>query len=509
MAISRKFWGSRIRYCTALGCAFLTVLGASGYAVVEQQSNSAAASEIDFDWDAGNAPNELIYPRLGDPIKKLVSSTGMDATLITRVGAMVETGWFDAVAPYHPTAKGIYSDLGRRPASERATNRNINIALVYATYRMLHAMLHELRPELRELMTAVGLDPDDNQENTTTPVGLGNLAAKGVLARRLHDGLNQLGDEGGRTYNRQPYADTTGYQPVNTPEKIRNPSRWQPSIENNGHGIFRAQQFVTPQMKDTKPIVLKDPDKLLAPPPINSDYQHNPAGYKRQANQILAASAGLTEERKLKAEFFNDKFLGLGHVAQTAIGGKAENLLDFVFRFASADIAHFDTLIPVWKSKYRYDTVRPFTAIHYLYGDRKVTAWGGPGKGTVTDLPGNQWTSYVPVSDHPEYPSGSTALCAALAQLGRRWDNTDKTTITYTFPKGSSKVEPGLTPTTDRTLRWNAWTDYTRDCAQARVDGGVHFPAAVAASQKIGPPIADLVFDFLQQHIQGKTGPKD
>jgi hypothetical protein len=49
--------------------------------------------------------------------------------------------------------------------------------------------------------------------------------------------MNQLGDEGGVLCNRQPYADYTGYDPVNTAYDLRDPSRWQPqshSFHNDG-----------------------------------------------------------------------------------------------------------------------------------------------------------------------------------------------------------------------------------------------------------------------------------
>ena len=36
-------------------------------------------------------------------------------------------------------------------------------------------------------------------------------------------------------------------------------------------------------------------------------------------------------------------------------------------------IAAFDTTIAVWKEKYRWDAVRPFTAIPYLYGEQYLT----------------------------------------------------------------------------------------------------------------------------------------
>ena len=53
------------------------------------------------------------------------------------------------------------------------------------------------------------------------------------------------------------------------------------------------------------------------------------------------------------------------------------------------------------KEKIHYDAVRPLTAIRYLYKDGNVTSWGGPGKGTVDNLPADQWRSYLGDADHP------------------------------------------------------------------------------------------------------------
>jgi hypothetical protein len=36
-----------------------------------------------------------------------------------------------------------------------------------------------------------------------------------------------------------------------------------------------------------------------------------------------------------------------------------------------------------------------------VFGTNLVTAWGGPYKGTVTDIPANEWRSYLANPDHP------------------------------------------------------------------------------------------------------------
>lgn len=494
-----KFRYRRILYL-ALACALLVgVVGGSDLATAKDK----AQGQSSFDFDKGNAVLDVIFPHIAQPLREGVSPTGMDASLIVRVTAINWAAIFDAYAPYHPTAVGIYSNLGRRPASERATNKNRNIAIIYATYRVLDNLLPKLSDKWRAMLTDVGLDPDDNQENNQTAVGIGNLAAKNVIANRENDGMNQLGNEGGRKYNRQPYADYTGYKPVNTAYELRDPSRWQPNIAPIGNGAFQIQQFVTPQLGITKPFGDENPTDFHAPPPVKSDVK-NLRDYKAQADEVLAASAHLTDEQKMAAEYFNDKFIGLSLGTFSGLRLPELSFDDFIVRFATANIANFDTSISIWHDKYTYDAVRPFSAIRYLYGNRPVTAWGGPGKGTVKDLPANQWQSYLNVADHPEYPSSSTSLCATAAEVGRRFDNSDKVDISQSFAKGSSLIEPGVTPAKDITLHWSTWTDWANDCGLSRFWGGVHFLSAIAAGKDVGTKIGDQFYDFMQRHIQGK-----
>jgi hypothetical protein len=167
-------------------------------------------------------------------------------------------------------------------------------------------------------------------------------------------------------------------------------------------------------------------------------------------------------------------------------------------------VAAFETGIAIWKEKFRFDAVRPFSAIHYLYGNQLVTAWGGPGMGTVSDLPGSEWRSYLNTADHPEYPSASASFCAAHAQAARRFFGSDSFGWSVLAPQGSSLIEPGITPATDLALGpWNTWTEFEEECGMSRFWGGVHFLASLPAGQEIGRPIGDLAYQFVQAHIAG------
>lgn len=263
---------------------------------------------------------------------------------------------------------------------------------------------------------------------------------------------------------------------------------------------------MTPQLRFTIPYSYDTPDQFEAPVPENSNV-NNMAGYTQQANEVLAASAALTDHQKMAAELFDDKLRSLGFSALFLLQSRNLTLEQFVHLDYLLNVAAFDTGIAIWNEKFQYDAVRPFSAIRYLHGDSPVTAWGGPGKGTVTDLPASQWRSYLSTADHPEYPSGSASFCAAHAQAARRFFGQDDTFgWSVPIPAGSSRVEPGVTPATAIVLGpWNTWTEFAQDCAMSRFWGGVHFLASLPAGQAIGTEIGNLAYEFVAARIAGVT----
>jgi hypothetical protein len=460
-----------------------------------------------FDFDTGNSAIEVIIPNAIPILLNDVSAGANDATLILRITSEVTVGWFDAIAPYHASAVGIYSRLGRRPAAEGATNRNKNIAMLYATLRVMGSLLPSEKATWANILTGLGLDPNDNSTDLTTPVGIGNAAGNAVVAFREHDGMNQLGDEGGRLYNRFPYMDYTGFKPVNTAYEIFDPTKWQPQVVTAGNGIFRVQQYVTPQIAITKPYALKDVASHVTPEPIASLLKRGENGralYKQQVDDALATSASLAgnDYKKAQAEFFDNKFRSIGFIALFVAITHGFTLDQFVQYDCMLNISAFDAAILSFKEKTRWNAIRPFSAIKVQYGDQPVTAYGGPFKGTVTDLPASQWRSYLGTPDHPEYPSGSQCFCAAEAQASRRLVG-DALGWSVLVPQGQSRVEPGVTPAHDVTLYFDTFTDFEYQCGQGRVLGGVHFQPSVAASIDLCRPAGDDAYDFMQAHING------
>lgn len=465
-----------------------------------------------FDFNTGNAAIEVVIPSAIPSIFAAVAPG--DATLVLRFTTLITNAWFDATAPYHPTAVGVYSRLGRQSPSDQAS---ANIALLYASYHTLNSLFPNDQPAWRAMLEDVGLDPEATSSDLDNPIGIGITAAKAMLSVRETDGMNQLGADGGRLYNLQPYADTTGYTPVNTAYALRDPGRWQPDIRVGPYGISTVQQFVTPQYAQVLPYSYDSPLAYATPTPSKSRWVGSAnakgtlnganAAYKVQVDEVLAASANLTDEQKMIAELFDDKIRSLGFSTVDTAFARGLSLLEFVHYDFVVNVAAFDTGIIIWQEKRKHDAVRPFSAIRHVYGDALVSAWGGPGLGTVHDLPASQWRPYLATADHPEYPSGSSAFCSAHAQASRLYLGSDTLDWTVPAPAGSSRVEPGVTPAQDISLHWATWTEFAEDCGLSRLWGGVHFLDAIEASRPIGDAIGTRAYDFVKAHIDGTTAP--
>ncbi|WP_405716393.1 hypothetical protein OG264_39410 (plasmid) [Streptomyces xanthophaeus] len=474
--------------------------------------------KIDFDLDKDN------YIKWAQPTDSQAGGEArlkfigpMDVTVFLWTSRAAMLAVFDALAPYHETAVGIFSQIPRRPSSESATNRNMNIATIYAQLGIWKRLMPHDTAGVRQLMAAFGLNPDDLSEDLSSPIGIGNVAARNAWDALKNDGMNVLGYEGGRKYNPQPWADYTGYQPVNTPFKVTNPSRWQPElIPHNGRrlgapghgdmGIFVSQHFITPQAGRTKPLTFKSPAQFPLAPPTHSDHT-NARVFKRSADEIIEASANLNDERKALAEIMENKLWGIGYSSIVIARKYDQNNEMGVHGWAHWILQHllatFEPLIAAWHQKAKYDSCRPVTAIRHVYGKSKITAWGGPGKGTVDDIRANEWRSYLNVGDHPEYPSGSTTLCSATSQAARRFFDSDDLDWTIDYAAGSTLVEAGQTPAKDLSITFATWTDFTRTCGNSRVWGGVHFQKTVDRSIEWGAQFGDLAHDFVQRQVKG------
>ncbi|HSO55928.1 MAG TPA: hypothetical protein VL330_25000 [Actinomycetes bacterium] len=174
--------------------------------------------------------------RWGEQALAAIRALRTGPTINARALAVVHTSMYDAWAAYDATAVG--TRLGgslRRPPAER-TDAYKSQAVSYAAYRALLNLFPARSADFRGLMTGMGYDPDDASTDPASPTGVGNQAAAAVLAFRAGDGSNQANG----------YADTIGYQPVNTPDQVNDPFRWQPLRHPDANGNLIVQKYLTP-----------------------------------------------------------------------------------------------------------------------------------------------------------------------------------------------------------------------------------------------------------------------
>lgn len=251
-----------------------------------------ASAEQSFDLKTGNAATDVILPAAAGAIFEEISPVGSDPSLVLRATILITGGWYEAAAPFHPTAVGVYSRLGRQPAADPNDNTDLNTAILYASRGVLTHLFPGHKTKWDAMLSTLGLDPSIVTQDPMTPAGIGNAAAAAMIAGRLNDGMNATGTAGGHEIRPIPFFDYTGYVPVNTAYSLVDPSRWQPDIQRVGAGNFRIQSFVTPQYRYVEPFTFDDAKEFSFPPPKASDINNGDL-YVAQAQRVIDASAGL------------------------------------------------------------------------------------------------------------------------------------------------------------------------------------------------------------------------
>jgi hypothetical protein len=441
-------------------------------------------------------PDDLVR-RWNGAFLQAVRNVHFSPVFTARAAAVVHTSMYDAWSAYD--GRAIRTRPGappRRPESER-TLHNKRIAISYAAYRALVDLFPSQKEALFDrLLLDLGLDPADGSTDPTLAVGIGNLAAAAVVAFRHSDGSNQLGDMNGGA----PYSDYTGYRPVNTPDTLVDPARWQPLATPAG-----PQTFLAPHWGRVVPFALASGSQFRPPAPAPYPSRR----YVQQAVALVRLSAGLTDRQKMIVEYWADgpsTETPPGHwnrLAQFVSRRDRHTLDDDVKLYFVLGNALLDASIAVWECKVHYDYVRPVSAVRFLFAGHMIEAWGGPGLGTRL-IPGESFRSYIGTPAFAEYTSGHSAFSAASAEVLRLFTRSSYFGASVTFPAGSSAVEPGLTPKEDVTLRWATFEEAADEAGTSRRLGGIHFLQSDLASRAMGKQIGSLAFAEAMRLIEGR-----
>jgi hypothetical protein len=524
----------RLRLATTLLLVVGLTVAALSFSATTTKSPAKAADTGTWPIDTYGIPratdNAILKwdEQLLSTIRAYPAQTG--PTIAARALGVLHTATYDAWAAYDPTAKVTRPD---GPAQQKSTLNNAankSKAISYAAYRTLMDLFppgafpatgaYKL-PAV--LLSSQGYDPNYTATAGTTntaadPAAVGNQAAQAVLNYRHNDNSNQLNG----------YADTTGYKPVNDWNNIKDRWHWAPLCVLNATGAaagypivkdpagtcpdanYTLQKPLTPQWGKVLTFSPQAPSTYrVTGPPKNADGTYSTADIVT----ALADTSDLTDAEKAKAEYWADgpkSEFPPGHTAlfAQAVSRKNNNSLDTdVKMFFMVGNAMQDAGIVAWYLKYRYDFVRPITAIREHYKGTQINSWRGPNQGYGL-VPAEQWIPYqaptVVTPGFPEYVSGHSSFTSAGAQILAMF-NGDTFGASVTIPAGSSKYESS-TPAATVTLTWPTFTEAATEAGMSRRWGGIHFQTGDFHGRAVGKQVAGGVYSQAQNYIRGYIG---
>ncbi|MFN7979057.1 MAG: vanadium-dependent haloperoxidase [Vicinamibacterales bacterium] len=444
-----------------------------------------------------------VVVRWNQALIEAVRRTAFRPMLTARALAIVHTAMFDAWAAYDDRAVGVHWETSLRQPRHLRSRARAEQAASMAAYRTLVDLFPSQTAALFDpLLISLGLDKTDQSFDLATPSGLGNRVAALVIAARHDDGANQLGN----LSNGAPYSDYTGYTPVNTPDALVDPNRWQPLRAANG----TVQVFITPHWRLVQPFALRSADQFRpGPPPMYPEPE-----YLAQVEAVRALSAGLTDRQKTIAEYWADgpnTETPPGHwnlFAQFVAQRDRHTFDEDIQMFFALGNALLDASIAVWDAKTAYDFIRPISAIRFVNAGRQIEAWAGPGLGTRV-IPGEKWQSYIATPAFAEYTSGHSGFSAAAAAVLTAFTGSNRFGGAFTRPAGGSPIEPGLTPAAPITLSWRTFDEAAIEAGVSRRLGGIHYEISDLTSRRMGRAVGEQAWRNARRYIRGRGDRRD
>lgn len=428
--------------------------------------------------------------------------------MVARSLALLHTAVYDAWAVHDAVALPTRLRLVRVSG---ASDQQIEAAISQAAYKVLADQFPTQVASFDALLASMGLAASASTD-TTTPEGIGNLAAKAILDHAHDDGSNQ---SGALSASGAWYGDYTGYVPHNPPMQatvpalpadIPAPDRWQPLAYKNAANGIVTPGYIAPHWRRVHPFALASASQFRPGPPASLSSQ----AFLDQARHVVDVQDKLITRHKVIAEYWADgpsSELPPGHWQLFAawVSKRDHHTMaqDVKLFFALANAIH-DAAIAIWECKRYYDYVRPVTAIRHLMRGKRIRGWTGSSEATID---GEAWRPYqvstFPTPPFPEYTSGHSGFSMAAAEVLRRYTGSDAFGGSYTQP-GPLAVEPTLVGAAGTVLNWSTFSAAAQEAGESRLYGGIHFYEGNVAGLEIGRKIGAQAFDLAQRYWSGR-----
>jgi hypothetical protein len=455
---------------------------------------------------------------------------GTGPTITSRALGVAHTAMYDAWAAYDPAKATLKNGNAEQPVNPNpaVNDANKSKAISVAAYETLAFLFPYREPFYAAEMTYLqDHHYFDLASDPTAAANVGHNAAQAVIAYRRTDGANQTQNLDGTVtypYVCTPTPTTKCYAPTRHWSDPTDQWRWQPLCvpltaickpPETNPGPQREQQPLTPQWGNVKSFSYLASLELKVPPPPKTTTDIALA----LSDTDLSGPNGAGDLKKVTAEYWADgpaSEFPPGHMAVFAqyLCRKKGNSLDTDVKFFfTLGNAVMDAGIASWWLKYKYDYWRPITAIRYLYKDKDVTSWLGPGgnpsNGNFGTVEGQFWKPYqaanVVTPPFPEYVSGHSTFSAAGNVVLVGFTGSDNFGGSVTIPAGWAKIEPGV-PANPVTLYWPTFTAMANDAGMSRRYGGIHFKNGDGQGRSLGNMVGQNVWAKAQSYFRGTIG---
>lgn len=456
-----------------------------------------------------------------------VERVGAQPTILSRQMALPLVCMYEAWAAHDGTALGPYFGGALRRPPERRTEAAVREAISHAMYVACLDQYPHHADYLRAEMEAMGYDAAVGEGFRAAPGSaavLGRRIARTVCELRHGDGANQLGDD--PAGSGAPYSDTTGYAPVNPPDRIVDPDRWQPIPFDDGKGGTITPGFLTPHWLRVQPVLLDSADQFRPGPPPKVGSEQ----LAREVDEVIAMNASLDPDQKALVEFMRDGPRSTGQsghwlrFAQDVSVRDRNDLADDVPLFFAVGVTAMDAFIASWDAKRFHDSSRPWTLVRYLHAGETLKGWAGPGKGVV-DIPAEEWHPYSPSTfvtpPFPGYVSGHSTISGACAEMLKLYTGSDRFGVLEERRAGAlteaefecedmQKVDgkfvlpsDGRELTCDVSIPMGTFTEAAELAGISRVLGGYHIQADNVEGLRLGRRVARDLHPKVRALIDG------
>lgn len=347
-------------------------------------------------------------------------------------------------------------------------------------------------------------DPKYDCSDISTPWGLGQAIVADAADIFSRDGWNWDGSLS-KTYNRIPYEDwrSEPYQPDRSCETC-----WQPLLEHDTDGFLFRQEHVTPHIGFTAKSFFVGDEKICARTALASNFDYD---YEVEAELVRQRTADLNETEKVEIEMFDNKLTSIARfwTNQNLAKNISLDSFDFLLMQGATITVVYEAIIQAWRVKVLTDRIRPTTVLQSMYRDETITSYQGPPAGSAGPILGQEWQPYLRVMPHAEYPSGSSCICKAFARVATLFKGNDIVAdigepAVRTMPAGTSNVEKNFPPN-DVTLSFNTWDEIAERCGVSRLNGGMHFTAAVPDGEVMCEAIGDDIHAYFTALGRGEV----